>query len=129
MTNIRRFTCITTALVLACVSSSFAVEQSAPVPADDTGKNVRDRSDHAVTADQQSNSRGDVKITREIRRKIVHDKTLSTSAHNVKIVTIDGVVTLRGPVASTEEKAVIGEAAKKVAGVGKVDNQLEIAKP
>lgn len=90
---------------------------------------MRDRDESAVTADQQSNSQGDVDITREIRRQIVNDKSLSTSAHNVKIVTVDGVVTLRGPVVSAQEKTVVAETAKKVAGVSKIDNQLEIAKP
>jgi osmotically-inducible protein OsmY len=101
---------------------------SSQVPADNTGKNVRDRADSALTADQQSNSQGDVDITREIRRQLVQDKSLSTSAHNVKIVTVDGVVTLRGPVVSSKEKTAVAETAKKVTGVSKVDNQLEVAK-
>jgi hyperosmotically inducible protein len=70
------------------------------VPADDTGRNVRDRDENAKTADQQSNSKEDLEITRKIRRALVEDKSLSTSAHNVKIVTVDRVVTLRGPVVS-----------------------------
>jgi osmotically-inducible protein OsmY len=120
-------------VALGFTSFSFAAEQarsasSAQVPADNTGKNVRDRADSALTADQQSNSQGDVDITREIRRQLVEDKSLSTSAHNVKIVTVDGVVTLRGPVVSSKERTVIGDTAKKVAGVSKVDNQLEVAK-
>jgi hyperosmotically inducible periplasmic protein len=120
---------------LGCLSSrGFAADHvaspsGAQYPADNTGKNVRDRGESAVTADQQSNSQGDMNITREIRRQIVNDKSLSTSAHNVKVVTVDGVVTLRGPVVSSKEKTVVAETAKKVAGVNKVDNQLEIAKP
>jgi osmotically-inducible protein OsmY len=135
MNTYRRCACLTAAFVaLGFTSLSFAGEHassasSAQVPADNTGKNVRDRDDSALTADQQSNSKGDVDITREIRRQIVNDKALSTSAHNVKIVTVDGVVTLRGPVVSSKEKAVIGDTAKKVTGVSKVDNELEVAKP
>jgi osmotically-inducible protein OsmY len=132
----RRFTSLAAAFVaLGCLSSQgVAADPGAPpsgaqYPADNTGKNVRDRAESAVTADQQSNSQGDMDITREIRRQIVNDESLSTSAHNIKIVTIDGVVTLRGPVVSAKEKTVVAEAAKKVAGVSKVDNQLEIAKP
>jgi len=136
MRNIcRRCICISAAFVLLGSYSSrgFAADHAASssaaqVPADNTGKNVRDRDENALTADQQSNNEGDVDITREIRRQIVQDKSLSTSAHNVKIVTIDGVVTLRGPVASSQEKAVIAETAKKVTGVNKVDNRLEVAK-
>jgi hyperosmotically inducible protein len=82
-----------------------------------------------MTADKQSNSRDDLEITRRIRAAIVDDKSLSTSARNVKIVTVDRVVTLRGPVVSAEEKASVADKAKNVAGVSKVDNQLEIAKP
>jgi hyperosmotically inducible periplasmic protein len=126
---------LTVALMLTstpslCFSSDPAAKPGEAQPAaDDTGRNVRDREENAKTADQQSNSKGDVEITRKIRHAIVEDKSLSTSAHNVKIVTIDGVVTLRGPVVSDEEKASVATKAKKVAGVSKVENQLEVAKP
>ena len=99
----------------------------AQVPADNTGRNTRDSDGNTMTADKQSNATDDVEITRKIRKAVVADKSLSTSAHNVKIVTVDRVVTLRGPVASSEEKAIVGKKAIQVAGVSKVDNQLEIA--
>jgi hyperosmotically inducible protein len=119
-----------TSTPLLCFSADPAAKPGEAQPAaDDTGRNVRDREENAKTADQQSNSKGDVEITRKIRRAIVEDKSLSTSAHNVKIVTIDGVVTLRGPVVSDEEKASVATKAKKVAGVSQVENQLEVAKP
>jgi osmotically-inducible protein OsmY len=108
---------------------SATKQDAAQVPPDNTGRNVRDRDENAKTADQQSNSKEDVEITRQIRRAVVEDKSLSTSAHNVKIVTVDRVVTLRGPVASTKEKAAIAAKAEKIAGVQKVENQLEVAKP
>lgn len=98
-----------------------------PYPADNSGKNVRDRQAAAVTSGDQSNSASDVKITQEIRKAVVADKDLSTNAHNVKIITANGVVTLRGPVKNAEEKASIGTMAKKAAGVTRVDNQIEIA--
>jgi osmotically-inducible protein OsmY len=101
----------------------------AQVPADNTGRNARDSDGNTMTADKQSNSPDDLEITRKIRAAITDDKSLSASARNVKIVTVDRVVTLRGPVVSAEEKASIAEKAKKVAGVSKIDNQLEIAKP
>jgi hyperosmotically inducible periplasmic protein len=101
----------------------------AQYPADDTGRNTRDSDDTTLTADKQSNSKSDVEITRQIRRAIVEDHSLSTNAHNVKIITNGGVVTLRGPVASNEEKTIVAKKAEKITGVGKVDNQLEVAKP
>jgi osmotically-inducible protein OsmY len=96
-------------------------------PADNTGKNVRDRNDATLTPGDQSNDKADVKITQEIRKAIVADDSLSTNAHNVKIITADGVVTLRGPVKTPQEKVAIAEKAKQIAGVNRVDNQLEVA--
>src|SRR6185295_17520232 len=73
--------------------------------ADNTGKNVRDRDDDAtLTPPDQGGSAADRELTAEIRRSIVKDDSLSTNAHNVKIMTNDGVVTLRGPVKSVAEK-------------------------
>lgn len=96
-------------------------------PADNTGRNVRDRSDTAVTAGDQGNQQPDVKITQQVRRAIVKDKELSTDAHNVKIITRDGVVTLRGPVKDDGERAKIAAKAKHVTGVTRVENELEVA--
>lgn len=96
-------------------------------PADNTGKNVRDRNDAAVTSSDQSNTESDLRITLEIRKAVIADKELSTNAHNVKIVTANGVVTLRGPVKNSAEKARIGAKAQHVSGVTRVDNQIEIA--
>ena len=123
---------ITAALMALTPSIALGGEPTRPETArraDDTGKNVRDRNDASLTPDKQSNDKRDLEITRRIRRAIVRDKSLSTDAHNVKIVTIDRSVTLRGPVASEREKAAIEKKAEKVAGAGRVDNRLEIAKP
>lgn len=105
------------------VASAYAQDY----PADNSGKNVRDRQDSAVTSGDQSNTQADLNITQAIRKAVMADKELSTNAHNVKIITADGVVTLRGPVKSEEEKKNIGAKAAHVAGVTRVDNQLEIA--
>jgi hyperosmotically inducible periplasmic protein len=94
--------------------------------ADNTGKNVRDRDDRSVTPGDQGGSAGDRELTANIRKAIVDDDSLSTYAHNVKIVTNDGVVTLRGPVKSEKEKAMIVAKAQHVPGVKRVDNQLEV---
>jgi hyperosmotically inducible periplasmic protein len=106
---------------------SVASARAQGYPADNSGKNVRDRQAAAVTSGDQSNTQSDLDITQEIRKAVIADKDLSTNAHNVKIITANGVVTLRGPVKSSAEKANIGAMAKHVAGVTRVDNQIEIA--
>ena len=129
----RRGTWIAAALMMACTASigragdRATTAAEAQYPADDTGRNTRDRDGTTLTADEQSNSKGDVEITRQIRQAIVKDDSLSTSAHNVKIITNSGVVTLRGPVASAEEKTMVAKKAERINGVDKVDNQLEVA--
>lgn len=75
-------------------------------------------------AAQQSNQSSDIEITRKIRRAVVKDKTLSTAAHNVTIITRDGKVTLKGRVKSDAEKQTIETTAASVAGAGNVDDQL-----
>lgn len=98
-------------------------------PADNTGKNVRDRDDSKlVPTDQAKGSDGDVEVTRKIRQAIVDDDGLSTNAHNVKIVTLNGVTTLRGPVATAAEKTKVAEYASRVVGDPvRVKNELEVA--
>lgn len=104
-----------------------ASKPSSSVAPDNTGKNERDRNEGAKTAGDQSENEADRKITQQIRKSIVDNDKLSTSAQNVKIITSDGKVTLRGPVKSEQEKKEIETKAKQVAGVKNVDNQLEIA--
>ena len=102
-------------------------KSSSSVAADNTAKNERDRNDATKTAGDQSENEADRKITQEVRKSIVDDDKLSTNAQNVKIITNDGQVTLRGPVKTQEEKKAIESKAKQVAGVKNVENQLEIA--
>jgi hyperosmotically inducible periplasmic protein len=108
-------------------SSSQSSSNVSSVAPDNSGKNVRDRSPGAVTPFTQSNNRSDVEMTRQIRRALMHDKSLSTTARNVKVITVGGTVTLRGPVKSEREKAAIADEALKIAGPGHVNDQLEIA--
>lgn len=119
------------ALALAATVWTFATMVSATraeeYPPDNSGTNVRDRDPAAVTAGDQSNSRADLAITQEIRKSVMADTSLSTNAHNVKIITGNGIVTLRGPVSNADEKANIGAKAQHVAGVTRVNNELEIA--
>lgn len=78
------------------------------------------------TADQSKNSKSDLKITQEIRREIVKDKSLSMYAHNVKVIVSGGKVTLKGPVKSAEEKSALEQKATTVAGTGNVSNELTV---
>ena len=94
--------------------------------ADNTGRNVRDRDDKTLSPMDQGGSAADREVTATIRKAIVGDDSLSTNAHNVKIVTVDGVVTLRGPVKTAAEKATVASKAQATKGVKRVDDQLEI---
>jgi len=94
--------------------------------ADNTGKNVRDRPEAALTPGDQGNSESDREITRNIRRALTKSDELSTTAKNIKIITINGKVTLRGPVANEQEQQAIATAAQGVSGVNALDNQLEV---
>jgi osmotically-inducible protein OsmY len=99
----------------------------AQTPADNTKVNERDRSKNATTADQQKENPGDRDLTQKIRRSVMDDKTLSTYAHNVKIVAQDGRITLKGPVRTEQEKKAIEAKAVEVAGAGHVTNEITIA--
>jgi osmotically-inducible protein OsmY len=101
-------------------------QDSMPAAPNNTAVNVRDRAPGAMTADQQSDTKSDMTITREIRRAVVKDESLSVLAHNVKIVSANGKVTLRGPVNTEREKVIIVREARVVAGANNVDNQLEV---
>jgi len=120
---------LSTVLIVGCSknrSEDKQVSQSAVEP-DNSGRNVRDRDDQNKTTGDQSENEADRTITQNIRRAVTADDSLSTNAKNVKIITNDGTVTLRGPVKSEKEKAEIEAKAKQVAGVKRVDNQLEVA--
>jgi hyperosmotically inducible protein len=107
-------------------SDDKQVSQTAVEP-DNSGRNVRDRDNQTKTSGDQSESEADRTISQNIRAAITADDSLSTNGKNVKIITNEGTVTLRGPVKSDKEKSDIEAKAKQVAGVKKVDNQLEIA--
>ena len=103
--------------------SSTPPAQTAP---DNTGRNVRDRGGDTLTPGDQSESQADRTLTQQIRKAVVADDSLSTTAKNIKIITNNGVVTLRGPVQDSHEKAKIEAKAQQFAGTGKIDNQLEV---
>ena len=99
---------------------------SSETDADNTEKNIRDRNSMTKTPLDQSENEGDRVITQKIREIIIADDSLSTNAKNIKIITINGVVTLRGPVSSAKEKEAIVQKIQNVSGILKVDNQIEI---
>jgi hyperosmotically inducible periplasmic protein len=116
------------ALSVMLAGSALAIGQEssqAPAP-DNTKTNDGARNPSQPTADQQKENRSDRDITRDIRRSIMQDKSLSTYAHNVKIISQNGMVTLKGPVRSEEEKSAIEAKAAEIAGKDKVTSQLEI---
>lgn len=98
------------------------------VDADNTKKNARDRDGALPTATDQGNSAADLETTQKIRQAVVGEDGLSSNAKNVKIITKDGAVTLRGPVKDAAEKARVAALARGVAGESRVDDQLEIEK-
>jgi hyperosmotically inducible protein len=114
-------------IVVAAVLALPAISTAQQTPADNTKVNERDRAKGAVTADQQKENTSDRTITQNIRKSLMKDKTLSTYAHNVKIVSINGEVTLKGPVRTEDEKRIVAEKAAVVAGEGKVINEITIA--
>lgn len=95
--------------------------------ADNTGVNERDRAEGAKTAQSADVDGSDVDIMAKIRKQVVDDDSLSTDAHNVKIIAEDGVVTLKGPVASANERAKIEDIANAAVGRKNVRNLIEVA--
>ena len=110
-------------MTLAC-AATLTAQQTAP---DNSKVNARDAKAAQKTAEDQSNASSDVEITQKIRKAVVDDSTLSTYAHNVKIVTDKGKVTLKGPVRSDSEKTAIEAKARDVVGATNVINQITIA--
>jgi hyperosmotically inducible protein len=118
-------------------SNEAATMSSAPPPPpaaaagsqpDNTRVNKRDTAPGAPTPMDQGNGSSDLKITQQIRQAVVADGSLSFTAKNVKIITQNGKVTLRGPVKTDQERSAIEASARKVAGDSNVDNQLEVKK-
>ena len=98
-----------------------------PVKPDNTKVNERDKNPNEATADQQKMNEPDRKLTASIRKAVMADKTLSTYAHNVKIISQDGIVTLKGPVQSADEvNTIMAKAVEAAGGADKVVNQMSV---
>ena len=103
-------------------------DQSSQAAPDNTAKNQRDRNQSEATADQQKENKSDLELARQIRQALVKDKSLSTYAHNIKVIAQNGEVTLKGPVKSAEEKQAIEAKAAEVAGTpDRIKSQIEVA--
>ena len=117
-----------TLLVLACLSTVSVAAMAADdkTKPDNTAINERDRSRETQTSGDQSNSSADLKTTQAIRQALMKDSELSTTAKNIKIITNNAQVTLRGPVKNAQEKAKIDQLARSAAGGAKIDDQLDV---
>jgi osmotically-inducible protein OsmY len=118
-----------TLLILACFSglsvAALAADDKTTNP-DNTATNERDRSGETKTSGDQSNSSADLKITQAIRQALMKDGELSSTAKNIKIITANGQVTLRGPVKTAQEKSKIDQLARSAASGAKIENQLDV---
>ena len=123
---VRTFLCTGLLLGVGVLMHAQQPNSQTPPATDNTKTNERDRSANEPTADQQKDTRSDRDITQQIRRSIVNDKSLSTYAHNVKVITQHGQVTLKGPVRSEDEKKAIEAKAAEVAGENKVSSELNV---
>ena len=114
-------------LLSAAVALSSSRLTSAAGDATNAPDNTKMNKQESMTADQQKESPTDRKITQKIRQAIVKNKTISQYAHNIKIITVNGSVTLKGPVRTEKEKKIVEKAATRVAGKGNVTSEIEVA--
>lgn len=126
------FTASICAVLMASSGAALAQQEASSTASststqpNNSGINKRDRSSETTKPIDQPNDKADIKVAAAVRRAIVKDKSLSMSAHNIKLEAINGAVTLRGPVKNDQEKAKVEADAKGVSGVTTVDNQLDI---
>jgi adenylylsulfate kinase-like enzyme len=115
-------------LTLLVAAGVATLASAADYEADNTGRNVRDRDGDTLTSGDQSETEADRELTQKIRQSVMEDDSLSMTAHNVKIITVNGMVTLRGPVKNAQERQAIAAKAVEIAGAKNVNNQLEVAR-
>ena len=113
--------------ILFSVSAFACYGQASDTKADNTKVNKRDRNSGEVTADQQKVNATDRDLTKKIRQSVMADKSLSTYAHNIKIISQNGTVTLKGPVKSDDEKkAIVAKAVAVTGSADKVTDQISV---
>lgn len=105
---------------------AFSVGIAAAQDANNTGAN-KHPDNKTLTADQAKNNKSDLRLMRDIRRALMKDNSLSTNAHNVKVIASGGKVTLKGPVNSEDEKKAVEQKATEVAGSGNVTSEITVA--
>jgi len=120
----RKWIISTVAAGILVMTGSLGAYQAQPAAADNTKQNKTEK--NGATADQGKNNQSDRALMQKIRQAVIADKSLSTYAHNVKIIAEGGKVTLKGPVRSDDEKQSIEQKAVEVAGAGNVTNELTI---
>ncbi len=120
------------ALIMSVSAMGMVWAQQEPAttgqPPDNTKVNQRDRNQTEPTADQQKENSSDRVLAKQVRRALVKDKSLSTYAHNIKVIAENGVVTLKGPVHSDQEKqAIEAKAAEAAGGADKIKSEIDVA--
>jgi len=113
-------------LTIAGGAQQTTPTQQNPPASDNTKTNQRDRSKTEPTADNAKNTTNDRDVMQKIRKAVMDDKSLSTYAHNVKIISQNGKVTLKGPVRTSDEKDRIEKLATDVAGAGNVTDEITV---
>ena len=126
MMHVFRTALLVQTLLLSSLGLLWA-QQDTSTPPDNTKINQRDRKQSEPTADQQKDNATDRQLAQQIRKAIVKDKSLSTYGHNVKVIAQNGMVTLKGPVKSDEEKQAIENKAAQIAGADKVTSEIQVA--
>ena len=124
--DLKRLLCCAVFLTAPIQGWALTAGQTTSTAADNTKVNKGDAGKQAPTADKGKNNLSDREVMQHIRRDVVHDKALSTYAHNVKIISSNGKVTLRGPVHTDQEKQTIEQYAKKYAGDMNVTNDITV---
>ncbi len=128
MTFLRTPILATAAAALCCFTNNLNAYEppSQAGTAQTAPDNSNQNKNQAPTADNQSNAQSDRMTTAKIRKAITADKTLSTYAHNVKIITLNGAVTLKGPVKSDEEKQKVASMAANIVSANKITDELTV---
>jgi hyperosmotically inducible protein len=129
MSRYRIAASLTLGAALVAAVAVTGCRESANSSATNTAVNTRDRDGATATPPDQSNSTADLELVSRIRKALVADDSLSTNAKNVKIVTANGGVTLRGPVNDGREREAVVRVAKQAAGQRNVVDQLDVAQP
>jgi hyperosmotically inducible periplasmic protein len=110
---------------MASVVPAYGLQEPQAQP-DNTRNNKGDANKGAMTADQQKETAADRELAKKIRKSIASDSSLSTYAHNIKVIVRDGAVTLKGPVNTEAEKTAIEQKASDIAGADKVTNEITV---